>query len=130
MLSSTRKPYRKWYIPFSPEYKPLPETLPLPIISRMQLMSSTDALRNIHFPVTIGHLRRAEFRLKFEELFYLQLHILRYTRLRNLKLGGFRFDHIGNYFNDFYHQVLPSNSPKLKNESSKRFEPIWAAADK
>ena len=86
---------------------PLPETLPLPIISRMQLMSSTDALRNIHFPVTIGHLRRAEFRLKFEELFYLQLHILRYTRLRNLKLGGFRFDHIGNYFNDFYHQVLP-----------------------
>ena len=86
---------------------PLPETLPLPIISRMQLMSSTDALRNIHFPVTIDHLRRAEFRLKFEELFYLQLHILRYTRLRNLKLGGFRFDHIGNYFNDFYHQVLP-----------------------
>ena len=51
---------------------PLPETLPLPIISRMQLMSSTDALCNIHFPVTIGHLRRAEFRLKFEELFYLQ----------------------------------------------------------
>ena len=63
--------------------------------------------RSIHFPVTIGHLRRAEFRLKFEELFYLQLHILRYTRLRNLKLGVFRFDHIGNYFNDFYHQVLP-----------------------
>ena len=98
---------------------PLPETLPLPIISRMQLMSSTDALCNIHFPVTIGHLRRAEFRLKFEELFYLQLHILRYTRLRNLKLGGFRFDHIGNYFNDFYHQVLPFELTQAQRDSSR-----------
>ena len=42
-----------------------------------------------------------------EELFYLQLHILRYTRLRNQKLGGFRFDHIGDCFNNFYHHILP-----------------------
>ena len=66
---------------------PLPETLPAPVIAHMQLMGITDALRNIHFPISVGHLRRAEMRLKFEELFYLQLHILRYTRLRNQKLG-------------------------------------------
>ena len=86
---------------------PLPETLPAPVLSRMQLMGLTDALRNIHFPVSVNHLRRAELRLKFEELFYLQLHILRYTRLRNRKLGGFRFGHIGDYFNNFYHHLLP-----------------------
>lgn len=86
---------------------PLPETLPAPIIAHQQLMGLTDALRNIHFPASINHLRRAELRLKFEELFYLQLHILRYTRLRNQKLGGFRFDHIGDYFNNFYHHILP-----------------------
>ena len=86
---------------------PLPETLPAPVIAHQQLMGLTDALRNIHFPASINHLRRAELRLKFEELFYLQLHILRYTRLRNQKLGGFRFDHIGDYFNNFYHHILP-----------------------
>lgn len=86
---------------------PLPETLPAPVIAHMQLMGITDALRNIHFPISVGHLRRAEMRLKFEELFYLQLHILRYTRLRNQKLGGFRFDHIGECFNNFYHHILP-----------------------
>ena len=87
--------------------EPLPETLPAPVIAHRQLMGLTDALRNIHFPVSINHLRRAELRLKFEELFYLQLHILRYTRLRNQKLGGFRFDHIGDYFNNLYHHILP-----------------------
>ena len=86
---------------------PLPETLPAPVIAHQQLMGLTDALRNIHFPASINHLRRAELRLKFEELFYLQRHILRYTRLRNQKLGGFRFDHIGDYFNNFYHHILP-----------------------
>ena len=86
---------------------PLPETLPAPVIAHMQLMGITDALRNIHFPISVGHLRRAEMRLKFEELFYLQLHILRYTRLRNQKLGGFRFDHIGDCFYNFYHHILP-----------------------
>ena len=86
---------------------PLPETLPPSVISRLQLMGSTDALRNIHFPVSVDHLRRAELRLKFEELFYLQLNILRYTRLRNQRLGGFRFEHVGDYFNGFYHRILP-----------------------
>ncbi len=86
---------------------PLPETLPPSVISRLQLMGLTVALRNIHFPASVDHLRRAELRLKFEELFYLQLNILRYTRLRNQRLGGFRFEHVGDYFNGFYHRILP-----------------------
>ena len=86
---------------------PLPETLPAPVIAHMQLMGITDALRNIHFPVSVGHLRRAEMRLKFEELFYLQLHLLRYARLRNRRIGGHLFAHIGQYFNRFYHEILP-----------------------
>ena len=86
---------------------PLPETLPAKILSDHHLMPLTEALRNIHFPTNPDSLRRAQYRLKFEELFYLQLNILRFTRQRQKKLGGFRFDHIGNYFNNFYHQCLP-----------------------
>ena len=52
-------------------------------------------------------MRRAQFRLKFEELFYLQLHILRYARMRTRNIGGFRFARIGEYFNRFYSEILP-----------------------
>ena len=86
---------------------PLPETLPAQVIARSQVIYLTEAIQNIHFPQSPDLLRRAQFRLKFEELFYLQLNILRFTRQRQKKLGGFRFDHIGNYFNNFYHQCLP-----------------------
>ena len=86
---------------------PLPETLPAQVIARAQVIYLTEAIQNIHFPQSPDLLRRAQFRLKFEELFYLQLNILRFTRQRQKKLGGFRFDHIGDYFNNFYHQCLP-----------------------
>lgn len=86
---------------------PLPETLPAQVIARSQVIYLTEAIQNIHFPQSPDLLRRAQFRLKFEELFYLQLNILRFTRQRQKKLGGFRFDHIGDYFNNFYHQCLP-----------------------
>lgn len=86
---------------------PLPETLPAQVIARSQVIYLTEAIQNIHFPQSPDLLRKAQFRLKFEELFYLQLNILRFTRQRQKKLGGFRFDHIGNYFNNFYHQCLP-----------------------
>ena len=85
---------------------PLPETLPAQVIARSQVIYLTEAIQNIHFPQS-PDLLRAQFRLKFEELFYLQLNILRFTRQRQKKLGGFRFDHIGDYFNNFYHQCLP-----------------------
>ncbi|MCP9612937.1 ATP-dependent DNA helicase RecG [Coprobacter tertius] len=86
---------------------PLPETLPAWIIARAQVIYRHEAMRNIHFPQSPDLLRKAQFRLKFEELFYLQLNILRFTRLQQRKLGGFRFDKIGNAFNDFYHTCLP-----------------------
>lgn len=86
---------------------PLPETLPAQVIARSQVIYLTEAIQNIHFPQSPDLLRKAQFRLKFEELFYLQLNILRFTRQRQKKLGGFRFDHIGDYFNNFYQQCLP-----------------------
>ena len=86
---------------------PLPETLPAQVIARSQVIYLTEAIQNIHFPQSPDLLRKAQFRLKFEELFYLQLNILRFTRQRQKKLGGFQFNHIGNYFNNFYHQCLP-----------------------
>ncbi len=86
---------------------PLSETLPAQVIARAQVIYLTEAIRNIHFPQSPDMLRKAQFRLKFEELFYLQLNILRFTRQRQQKLGGFKFDHIGDYFNNFYHQCLP-----------------------
>ena len=86
---------------------PLEESLSDEVINRARLIGINDAIRNIHFPLSVDKLRLAEFRLKFEELFYLQLHILRYTQLRSRKLGGFVFKHIGDYFNSFYHDVLP-----------------------
>ncbi len=86
---------------------PLDETLPQEIIQAAKVIRLTDAIRNIHFPDSVEALRKAEYRLKFEELFYLQLQILRYTKLRNRKLGGIRFDRIGDNFNNFYHKALP-----------------------
>lgn len=86
---------------------PLDETLPQEIIQAAKVIGLTDAIRNIHFPDSVEALRKAEYRLKFEELFYLQLQILRYTKLRNRKLGGIRFDRIGDHFNNFYHKALP-----------------------
>lgn len=86
---------------------PLDETLPQEIIQAAKVIGLTDAIRNIHFPDSVEALRKAEYRLKFEELFYLQMQILRYTKLRNRKLGGIRFDRIGDNFNNFYHKALP-----------------------
>ena len=85
----------------------LEETLTPSIIERCHLMGINDALYYIHFPRNAEDLRRAQMRLKFEELFYLQLHLLRYARLRNRRIGGHLFAHIGQYFNRFYHEILP-----------------------
>lgn len=83
------------------------ETLPQPVIDKYRLMSLDMALHQIHNPTAQPALRQAGERLKFEELFYLQLHILRYARHRNIRLKGQRFEHVGNYFNTFYSEVLP-----------------------
>lgn len=85
----------------------LNERLPDYIIERFQLISRKDALFNIHFPQSSNLLREAERRLKFEELFYIQLKILHKKVARSLQFKGFVFKTIGKYFNTFYNQNLP-----------------------
>lgn len=87
--------------------EPLKETLPQDVISAANLMSYNDAIENVHFPKSPTHLRDAEFRLKFEELFYIQLGIVRYASDRKAKLYGFVFNKIGDYLNTFYKNHLP-----------------------
>ncbi|KAA6342036.1 ATP-dependent DNA helicase RecG [termite gut metagenome] len=87
--------------------EPLPETLSTKIIADYRLMSLTEALRNIHFPKNPDLLKKAEYRLKFEELFYIQLNILRYAKDRQQKYRGYVFGTVGDTFNTFYHQNLP-----------------------
>jgi ATP-dependent DNA helicase RecG len=86
---------------------PLPETLSGDVIKAVNLMSFHDAIENIHFPKAAGLLRDAEFRLKFEELFYIQLNIVRYAADRKEKLKGFVFERVGDNLNSFYKQRLP-----------------------
>ena len=83
------------------------ETLTPQIITRHRLMGLHEALTAIHSPQTPQQLEQARFRLKFEELFYLQLDIQRYARRRNGAIKGFLFPRIGHFFNTFYSQFLP-----------------------
>ena len=85
----------------------LPETLPDYITTPLHLVSRDTALRDIHYPKTTEQLRRATFRLKFEELFYVQLNILRYASDQRRKYRGYVFQHIGDVFNRFYRYNLP-----------------------
>ena len=84
-----------------------PETLSPKIVEENHLMSLDEALRNIHFPQNPEKLRRAQYRLKFEELFYVQLNILRYAKDRQHKYRGLVFGRVGEVFNTFYSQNLP-----------------------
>lgn len=83
------------------------ETLSPSLIAVHQLMPLTDALYNIHFPQNPELLRKAQYRLKFEELFYVQLNILRYTKERRNKFRGLVFERVGEIFNTFYAHHLP-----------------------
>lgn len=87
--------------------EPLPETLPDYVIGKNHLVSLTEALMNIHFPKTPEDLRKAQYRLKFEELFFVQLNILRYIKERQQRYRGFVFSRVGEVFNTFYTQNLP-----------------------
>lgn len=86
---------------------PLPETLSPSILARHHLMPLTEALINIHFPSNPELLRKAQYRLKFEELFYVQLNILRYAKDRQRKYRGYVFEKVGEIFNTFYSRNLP-----------------------
>jgi ATP-dependent DNA helicase RecG len=85
----------------------LPETLPGYVVAQYKLMELHEALHKIHFPANPDELEKARHRLKFEELFYIQLNLLRFKSNRNLKLRGFVFSSVGDNFNNFYFNNLP-----------------------
>ncbi len=85
----------------------LPETLPPFITQPLHLMSRIEALRGVHYPHTALEMKNARMRLKFEELFYVQLNILRYAADNRRKYRGYIFSNVGEHFNTFYHNYLP-----------------------
>lgn len=87
--------------------KDIPENLPLYIINRLKLMLRADAYRNMHFPEDAIMLNEARHRLKFEELFLIQLKLLKTKLLHTQKFKGAIFETIGHNFNEFYYHKLP-----------------------
>jgi len=85
----------------------LPESLPSWIASKYKLMELHEALKKIHFPADNEEIERSRYRLKFEELFYIQLNILRFRNSRSKKYKGFVFSTVGENFNNFYFNNLP-----------------------
>ncbi len=83
------------------------ETLPTYLISDLRLMSKKEALFNIHFPTSNDALARAQFRLKFEELFFIQLQLITKNLIRKHKIKGHAFSQVGEYFNEFFQNHLP-----------------------
>ena len=87
--------------------EPMPETLPSYLVEQLKVMSRDEAVRSMHYPKSAEHLSRASFRLKFEELFFIQLNILRYSRERNRRYAGYVFSKVGENFNGFFYHHLP-----------------------
>ncbi len=85
----------------------IPETLPDYILKKYKLISLNQALLNIHFPQNPDLLKQATFRIKFDELFYIQLNILQRKNILSSKLNGFVFSKVGKNFNYFYNKNLP-----------------------
>lgn len=85
----------------------IPERLPAWLIAKYKIMDLHESLHKVHFPPNHDELEKAIYRLKFEELFYIQLNLLQYKTNRNLKLKGFIFSSVGEKFNSFYHNNLP-----------------------
>lgn len=83
------------------------EVLPDYLLRRYNLMSLGEALHKVHHPQTSKELPEATRRLKFEELFFLQLDILRYTQNRKMNYAGFVFKRVGSHFMQFYNERLP-----------------------
>lgn len=83
------------------------DPIPAALLRRLGLPSLADAIRDIHCPSSPTVAERARSRMKFDELFYLQLDILQYSQRRKLSVGGFRFSRIGRYFNIFYKEHMP-----------------------
>lgn len=87
--------------------KTIEDPLPEEMRHRLKLMDKAEALATIHNPRDVASLQEARRRLKFEELFYLQLNILNYSRRRAAKINGYRFNRVGELFNRFYFDFIP-----------------------
>ncbi|NER13359.1 ATP-dependent DNA helicase RecG [Leptobacterium flavescens] len=85
------------------------ETLSRPVLSELKLIPKNEALFNVHFPKSQEMLAKAQYRLKFEELFYIQLQLITKNLIRKNKIKGFTFDQVGDLFNGFYKDHLPFN---------------------
>lgn len=85
----------------------IPESLPAHFIKKYNLLNLHEALFNMHFPQSADLLKQAIFRLKFEELFYIQLNILRLKNRRNVQFKGHLFSVVGDTFNTFFKEQLP-----------------------
>jgi ATP-dependent DNA helicase RecG len=85
----------------------IPESLPIYLTAKYKLVHLHDALHKIHFPADMAELEKARYRLKFEELFYIQLNLLRYKTNRNSLVKGFVFATVGEKFNQFFFKNLP-----------------------
>jgi len=85
----------------------IPETMPAYIVSKYRLMDLHDALFKVHFPANPDEMESSRYRFKFEELFYIQLNLLRFKTNRSLKNKGFIFSSVGHFFNSFYYNYLP-----------------------
>ena len=85
----------------------VPEILSPDLLQRTKLISLSDALRQIHFPESIEMMRKAQQRLKFDELFFIQLNLLQRADRRKRKQQGLLFARVGDYFNTFYKTYLP-----------------------
>lgn len=103
----TSRTFHTWIQTALATIKTLNDPLPPDIISQYRLINALDALRHIHNPTTPKLLEQARLRLKFEELYLLQLNIQRYAQRRKRSLAGVRFTRIGDFFNTFYFNHLP-----------------------
>ncbi len=92
---------------FSETHQLFSETLPISIIEELKLIPKKEALLNIHFPKNQELLAKAQFRLKFEELFFIQLQLITKNLIRKHKIKGFPFEIIGENFTNFYNNHLP-----------------------
>jgi ATP-dependent DNA helicase RecG len=88
-------------------YKLITESLPNYLVTSMKMPFIKDAIKEMHFPASLDSLQKAIFRLKFEELFYIQLQLLKQKYLKTKKLNGFKFTKVGDHLNTFYKEKIP-----------------------
>ncbi len=92
---------------FEDVHHQIEESFPTYFLNQFRLMPKKEALLNVHFPKNQELLAKAQYRLKFEELFFIQLQLLRKKIIRKNKIKGYVFEKVGDYFTNFYHNNLP-----------------------